>query len=320
MTTIESLKQQISEADDQLAGYRKKLDGPESFAYELSIRSIEYRLSQLQTELQSAYVKRESELLQIRLKGKRVDFGQIPLGMLAALSGKLSDAIHASSAYLKRGVSIKGRKFPDYVVKPLDLRLVGIEQGSTRLLISGKHSPDLFGQSMLASSLESIFELIGSGDESELASAVDTIGIKGTEYVRDFLKTLTAEEIAIEMKWNSPSARPITWSANRPEIRRLVKKLEHIEHQKRTIEFYGVLVGLSQKGNFELLSQDGGEYEGKYPQDIYKTVRRFRIGDKVWARVQENTYTTEATGVKRKKYNLETLRKPEEHERLYSKK
>lgn len=319
MSSIPDIEKQINEATELLNTYKSKLEGPEGFAYEMNVISMEYQISQLQSELSLEYAKREKELLQLRLTGELVKNGQIPLILLSQVAGKLSDAIHAVSAYIKNGTNVNGRQFPVTVIRDLDLRLVGIGEGSTKIFISGKHSPDLFGKSLINESFDGIFDLIRQNDPELIYEAVDVVGIKGAEHIKNFLKELNRADVELELNWTTPKRRARSWRGNKIKIRKLVGRLERIEHHKKSLEIYGELTGVSRKGKFEILSEDGDEYEGRYPLKIYETVRRFRMGDRVWARINVNTYTNQATRRSKIKYLLDTMLFPEEREKTRTK-
>ena len=88
-------------------------------------------------------------------------------------------------------------------IRHLDLRLAGLETGSTELVILGNTAPDLSSVSALESALREVFDLLDSGVE-RFADRVHAIGINAGKPMASFLTRLEFAHIAANLEWKAP--------------------------------------------------------------------------------------------------------------------
>ncbi|MBI5190352.1 MAG: hypothetical protein HZA22_06730 [Nitrospirae bacterium] len=304
MNIIEKLNNQIVAANDMLARYETVLDKePKNIAYQLSAISVKSHISELQHQLQREKILREKEVLEIRLKGVTAN-GSIPLSVLSELSLYLSDALQATSQKVKTGLDAKRRILKD-IVNTLDLRLAGLATGSTRLIITGNSSPDLFGQSLLESSLENTFALLESRSAEELTEGVSKVGIRSANKFNKFLKTISDSGYEVDISWVSPTKHEYDWKASMDDIRSLSNSLDSITmSQNEIFEFKGKLVMASLKGAFEIETDAEETIKGKFPTQLTEYVKKLHIGDKCNGMIEKETITNRTTGLEKVYYTL----------------
>lgn len=300
MSSIERLTKQIATARSLLR--ERETDASADFMSRLGAENLRAHVDDLQAQLRTAKKARAVEILEVRLLGRVAKAGTIPLYLLSELASKLADSIHATSQKLKSGKRV--RRISPTVVDQLDLRLADLAPGSTRLFISGNIEPDLFGESLLETSLESLFELFEASDEDALARMVSTVGIRSARGIREFLTTLKGAELDVEFSWRTGENRIHSWHGDYQAISRMSRRLgafKMIEPSYITVR--GSVVALSARGKFEI-DADGKLYAGSFPADLLSQVVNLHIGEEVSATIEQTVIINTVTHVEKASYTL----------------
>ncbi len=272
------------------------------FLGQLSSQSLRAHVQDLQRQLREAKKERAVEVLQVRLLGKIARDGTIPLYLLSHLSTKIADALHAASQKMKNGRRVQ--RISPNIVELLNLRLADLAPGSTRLYITGDVAPDLFGYSLLESSLEEVFRLFRAEDETELASSVSVVGIRSARDIRDFLTTVKSAELELELSWSAADARIRSWTGTYDSISKLSRSLGNFKVVEPTqMRIAGEVVTLSSRGRFEIFA-DGKMYAGTFPSDILPQVAGIHIGEQVSAVLERTVVINTVTGVQKDTFAL----------------
>lgn len=301
MSTIARLETKVDRFQQLLNEEQQQHPEPD-FAAQLQMSSLQGQLQQFQRELREAKAERKREVVEVRFMRDDL-FGQLRLKTLGVVAQNLADALHAAAHYIR---SSKGRggRIPEEIVSTLDLQMVGLRSGSSRLVVSGELSPNLFGESLLQKSLLNTFELFESEDPDAITDAVSALGVRSMRRLRDLLDEVVEKGFEMELKWNTPSNEQKTWHGNRRTIQRLrdtLKDFETTEPETLTVE--GTLYSISLSGRFTIAS--GEEvYKGRFPDELDRRIREFRIGQEVKAQLNALTYVNEAMNVERVKYTL----------------
>lgn len=317
MTHIERLERKIDETEGYLADKEAKLAAdPGNFAQEMSLSSLEDQLEQLQRELRQAKEEREKEIVDLAFRGKGADWGSMRLHMLGPLMTAFSSVVHHSCYFQRHKKALSSGPMPADILEEADLRMAGLEDGSSKVVVTGKLSPNLFGNSLLEDALEDLFAVLRADSEEKLTEAVSDVGIQSVNHLQTFLEELDRYDLELEMWWDTPRQRERRWDGSRRRISKLRDSLGHLRVDEQTLEVEGTLVSISRRGRVEIEVDAGDVLSCSFPDKMLKTVRRFHIEDRVWSRVVESTTRNMATGRERQSYRLERLRYPEEHAKV----
>lgn len=303
MSVIGKLNARL-EAASLMVRQREETAGT-SFMARLATQSLRAHVEELQAQVQVAKKERAVEIVQVRLMGELAQAGSIPLYLLANLSQQFADAIHAASQKLKSGRRV--RRISPNIIELLNLRLADLAPGSTRLFISGNLAPDLFGFSLFETSLEETFQLLQTTDDVELADAVSTIGIRSAKEIRNFLNTIKAADLEVEISWNAGDSRSRRWTGTYESLSRLSRSLGQFRVVEPTVvSIVGEVVTVSSRGRFEILS-GGKMYGGTFSADLLTQVAGIRIGDEAHAVVERSTVINTVTDFEKTTYQLTSI-------------
>jgi hypothetical protein len=173
-----------------------------------------------------------------------------------------------------------GKKRFDICRNTIDLRLEGVGKGSTIFYLSGKVSPDLFGNSTIQNVLEDTFSLLNSQSVDEITDKISGVGHKSIKHISKFLGFLTSDKLEISINWLSPRDIEYKWSGSKDNIKTLYNTLNKIVISfPEEISFVGELITISSKGKFEILTTDNHRLFGTFSSDLLSSMKQFHIGD-----------------------------------------
>ena len=306
---IERIEGKMSEVNSMLSSYRDRLkNNKDDFSTEMAIKSLEYHLEELQTQLYQEKLFREKEIVEIRLKGFKADQGTIPLSVLSDIATYLSKSLHSLAYRIKKGVDPYGR-IPAEIVETMNLRLAGLAYGSTRLYFSGNLNPNLFGHSLIEDSLEKTFKVFSSHSPRELTDSVSDIGTKSAKNINGLLKALEKNGLEADLTWIDPKEKTHTWHGSSDSIHEMLNAFDNIISTKtETINVDGELIMLSKKGRFEIQTPGKVTYRGQFPIDIIENVRMVRIGSRAEAEIIKETVFNKITEYEKTVYVLNALK------------
>ena len=135
-----------------------------SFAHELAATSLSSHIEDLRQLSLSLSEAPEIELLDLRLIANNLKDGSMPLKLLTGLCNELRTTVGFAAIRLIKG-GLGRKRIPKYVNDELDLRLAGIQQGSSRLLITASANRDLLDDGLNKNTLERIFSVLDSNGE-----------------------------------------------------------------------------------------------------------------------------------------------------------
>lgn len=303
METIKTLEAEIAEVSGLIDDFEPPPNLPETLG-NLPLAGLRRRLSELQEHLREEKARRDKEVLDVSLSSDPTEAGSIPLGLLGSIGNHLAKALHQTSRFIERGTT--GGAVPEEITQRLDLRLAGLRQGSTRLLITGNTAPDLFGRSLLEETLSNAFELLNAASTDELTDAVAAVGEPGTNAFRELMKDLAGAGCSVEFDWNAPSGKRYRWKGDPDHVQQLAGSLEGFKQEPpETLEIHGETVTLSSKGRFEIRADSGESYPGTIEsEDVLKQVEALHIKQSVTAKVRAAKIRNRITGAERITYRL----------------
>ncbi len=275
----------------------------------LSLKNLEKHRDELEKELRIANLNRFKEVITLRFKGDKAQYGTLPLGIAGGLTKSFSNAVFETSKYLKFGIK-EGQEIENIIHETIDLRLEDIAPGSTILRISGKTSPDSFGNSLIQRVFTNMFNLFKCESYHDISGIISNLGTNSIKYYIDFFGEMNNSNLEIEINWNSPENQSMYWKGTKDKIIRLHNALNQIDiREAETIDFEGKLVSISSKGLFELATGDNGHIKGKFPSDLLSAMRNFHIDDECKGKLSKQTFFNSHTQKEKAEYTLEHISK-----------
>ncbi len=301
---IESVNLLITEARTSLK------ESPDDFSSKLRLKSLEYHLEEIQTQLRHEKLLRDREVVEFRLKGTLADSGAIPLDVLANIAQHLSGSIHSLAYRLKKGFDPKS-SIPKEVLRTLNLQLAGMGYGSTKLYLSATLNPNLFGYSLIEDSLEKTFQVFKAQSPQDLTDSVSEIGPRSAGNLNRLLKTLSRNNLEAEISWVDPQEKKHEWDGSSEKILQIANTLDTvISTHKESMVVFGEVMMLHKKGRFEIRSADNDmTYRGHFPIDIVEKITKIRVGQFAVAHIEIGITTNKATGYEKTSYTLMSLEK-----------
>lgn len=310
-TIIQKITGKIEEVTALISSRRESsIEESLDFSSELELKSLEYHLEELQTQLRHEKILRDREVIELRLRGTLADRGAIPLDILSNIAKHLSGSLHSLAYRLKKGFDPKS-KIPIDVIRTLNLQLAGMGYGSTRLYLSATSNPNLFGYSLIEDSLEKTFKVFSSQSPQELTDSVSEIGARSASNVNRLLKTLARYDLEAELSWTDSQEINYKWEGTYESILTIANTLDSvINTYKESINIFGEVMMLHKKGRFELRATDNNiTYRGQFPVDVVEEITKIRVGEFAIGEIEIETTTNQTTGYEKTTYTLMTLRK-----------
>lgn len=308
MSSINNLTENIQRVSNLIDSYSVLLqEKPNDLALSLSIGGLENQLRDLQFRLQKENEDRFKEVIELRLIGNSARSGSIPLMMLGEITSPFGSAIINASKFIQYGTD-KGKAIDNVVKSTIDLRLEGVGIGSTILYISGKTSPDLFGNSLLQTSIKESYNFLESQTPEELFNKIPTIGIKSVKNFATFFKTLAKEDLELDLGWESPLDRRFEWKADHNRITGLYQTLNKITVADPELKhFRGEIIAMSSRGKIEIFTFDNERIVASFPLELIAKVKSLHLGDKCKGSLLKSTYYNESTGMEKSDFTLNDI-------------
>ena len=304
MNQIAWLKNNIAEVEQLLAADQEAVRAnPGSFSAGLSLKSTQDRLADLRKQLQLETDKREKEVVNFRVMGEEMSRGTIPLDILSKLAQTISESVYSTAYRLLKGRDPHSA-IPKKILKTIDLRLAGLEFGSTRLLITSETRANLYGQSLAEDALDAVFSVVSAKTDEEMTDAVAIAGLRASKSISRMCNVLLKHNAQVEMRWNTPAGVDRLFEGTSNRLQKLSLSLaEHTDAPIETIEVTGTMAMAHIRGNFEIESGDK-RYRGKYPESLFAKVQSVPIGTKVLATIEKETIENRTTGYLKEVYTL----------------
>lgn len=305
MASIRKITENITELSKVLESYNLLLTSDSSnFGLKLTIENIENQINELRQNLYHENLKREKEIVKLRLKGDIAQDGTFPLSRVGGITDSFSQAIFQTSKYFQFGKK-GGKKIETIISQTIDLRLEGLGRGSTIFYLSAKTSPDLFGESVIQHSLENTFELLNSENPDELIDNISDVGPNSIKYFSNFFEELNNDKLEIEMSWHTPNETLNIWQGTREKILSLYNTLNSITlSQPEEVDFEGEIVTLSLKGKFEIYTIERQMIHGTFPNSMIEYMKQFHIGQICQGKMMKTSIFNQASKKEKYEYSL----------------
>lgn len=308
MASIKKITDNISQLSTVVEEYSITLSkDPQNFSLKITIDNLQSQIDDLQNQLYQENLKREKEIVQLRFKGKVARFGTFPLSLVGGLTNSFSNAIFNTSKYFQFG-NKGGIKIDNIINETIDLRLEKIGRGSTIFYLSAKTSPDLFGISVIQSSLDNVFDLLNSQSPEQIIDNISIVGSRSIKYYSDFFEELTKDDLELDLTWHTPNETVKKWEGTKEKILSLYNTLNSIKlSEPEEIKFEGEIITLSLKGRFEIFSTDKQRFYGTFPNELMEQIKQLHVGDFCEGTILKTIIFNAATGKEKFEYILRDI-------------
>jgi hypothetical protein len=304
--TIAWLEGKITQAHGFLERDRARLhEMPDDFAAQLSARSWETHVADLQQDLRQRKEALRRELVEIRLFGTQVDNGSIPLRLLGKIAQHVNALVGAAAYHIRYGVN-PARGIDEGMANELDLRLSGLAFGSSRLLVSGNISPDTTGESLLDTSLQQVFNLINAETLEQMHELVPVIGTRAVKETDALLSALEGHYVGASMTWSAPNDREYQWGGTLQAVRTTRERLAQVsQRDPESVVLRGTVRALTDTGRIAIKVADEPRLvRVRYPSDLYTAVQQMTLGAFVELSAMKHSFVDELTGEQQSRYVL----------------
>lgn len=308
MPSIKKIQESLQELSAFVGEYASLLKAePTNFSHKLTIQSLESQISELQHQLYLENLKREKEIVQLRLKGHLARFGTFPLSLVGGLTNSFSNAVFNTSKYFQFG-NKGGAKIDQIINESIDLRLEGLGRGSTIFYLSAKTSPDLFGNSVIQNSLDNVFELLNSENSEQIIENISVVGSRSIKYYSNFFEELNKDDLELDLTWHTPNETLKNWNGTKEKVLSLYNTLNSIKlSEPEEISFEGEIITLSLKGRFEIFSVDKERFYGSFPNEMTALIKQLHVGDFCRGTILKTVLYNPATGKEKHEYSLQDI-------------
>lgn len=306
MATISNLQENIIYLQSQIEDLSSVLSNePQNFAVKIQIDNYKSEITNLQSYLYTENLKRNKEIIALRLIGNIAKNGTFPLGSVGGITNSFSNALYKTSQFLQFGKK-GGKKIEALMKNSLDIRLEGLGIGSTIFYVSAKTSPDIFGNSIVQNSLENTFELFSSNDESELMDNIEKVGTKNSKYFSAFLEELIQDNLEVEIIWESPNYETKKWYGTSEKISMFYNTFKSIEIlEPQTLSLESEIITLSLKNKIEVYDRiNNHSYIVKYPNSFVPIIKELHVGEVCNVIIKKTTIINTLSQKEKFEYNL----------------
>jgi hypothetical protein len=222
------------------------------------------------------------EHVELRLVASKFSDGSAPLDLISRLSDNIMHIVGYAALRLIRGGSSK-KRIPRRLYQDLDLRLLGLLPGSSRMVISANSNRDIFDDGIAKGSLERIFRLlVTNGEGDEFLQSVTDLGPQSSIWLRRLLDLIIGENSELEMLWRYRGDVIFNWRANQRILPRLSTALASTEVSVvDDVLIMGNVELLSKRERIHLLSNDGDRYKILYPKHLLSAVSELHLDQAV---------------------------------------
>lgn len=254
----------------------------ESFAHALALKSLDSHLDELKALDVDYSPSPAIEVLDFSVESPGLEPGAIPLGMLGMAASEIRRMIGYAALRLSEG-GLKRSRVPAHLYSELNLRLVGLYQGSSRMVVAADSSRDLFDESIAKNAIARIFGVLTSNGEGEaFLEAVSELGVASARQLRNFLHLLKDTDSEIAITWKYQGEVIDRWDGSYKAIASVVTALDLAELvEKQDVDISGVVELLSKRQRIDLRLPSGSILRIVYPKSLLGVVSKLRLDQNV---------------------------------------
>ncbi|MDR0913332.1 MAG: hypothetical protein LBM96_12165 [Methanobrevibacter sp.] len=198
--SVKTIQKELNEVDSILLKLNESLvKFPDDIGLKLELSSFQSRQKYLIDELSHAQSKENISSTIMKIKGKDVGYGEMPVEKMGQIFMGIQPLVSALSVETEIN---KNAQIPEDILNSTELTVSAISAGSVNVLLKNKY-PNYFNEDSDNVPIEKAFknlgDLINCGDDyNKLQKKVENMNDKAVIYYRNFLNTLNKTETSIE--------------------------------------------------------------------------------------------------------------------------
>ena len=307
MYSIARIEQLIRSAREVLAEQEAALLEKSGSAYrQMLVESSRAQVDEFTRQLVDEKAKRDLEVIEIRLIGEKAQHGPLPLHILSELTDSFEEILVQAGRFLLYGS--QGQHPIQEIRNLMDVRLKRVASGSTRLFVTAKTNPDLFGHSLAEDSLAHTFGLLNAETATDLSEQVASLGSKSVRGVTRFLRALTESQLQAHVDWQTPVDATINWTGTLDRIGLLQHSLANISQEEpKEVSFDGevLMESIRGYGKFEIRDcKTGKVYKGFAPKPVLPSLLALHVGEGCKGTLLETVVENQASTEQKRVYEL----------------
>ena len=279
---------------------------PDSLFRRMLVETAKGQVEEMTAQLVTKKEERGMELVELRLVGEKAHFGSLPMYLVGQLASAFEEMLVQVGRFIKHGS--QGENSVDTIRSLMDVRLNRLASGSTRLFITAKTNPDLFGTSLAEESLVRTFNLLTVEHSGQLTETAAEFGQAGVKSMSRFLKTLAESDLTASLNWQTPFDTTLRWEGNANCITSLQQSLTNlIEDEPIEIKFTGEIrtESIRGQGQFGIRDHSNGKtYSGTVSPEVLPSLLALNVGRHCRAVVRQITLRNKTTGQQKASYEL----------------
>ena len=272
--------------------------------------SPDVRLSiSIPEEISSLPSRERAHMLSIRIQGDPLDqTGRVGAKIVGQVIGHVQRLIDAIGQAKSGNPTIRG-SIPDSILEQTRLDPVSTYSGSFGIRLETNQDDDLFGESLVRSSLEGLFDLLDVGYESsELTSQLTELKARVAKNYGDFLSTIETSLDAASLTWSQPGkVKSRQVHITHESARNIIAQIENVSSQVQdNLILQGIFIGGNTRTmRFEIQASDTEEsFVGSIDREAFSDVDHFPLRAPCEATLQPHLEINEATGEEKTTYSL----------------
>jgi hypothetical protein len=275
---MRGLVRRLSELDVALtAAQHIRAQHPNSFSAELSLDSLTHLQRRLEAERIELVRHRARERLEVSLSGSSYSDHSAGVGELGVFLIRLQKLYSSIAQAITTGPRRRG-PISHEIRDATAMRFADVFPSSFGMEIFIRPRFDVFGESTAASTLQTLFTLLGATrQEHEISRLSAELGQRAVTHLRHVLDDLSRHHAGFSLKWTDMSGTNFAWDANNEQIAGLQKNVSRFR-TKHSVEITipAFLVGASLlRDRFELYDTNRDIIEGKLARDVKFKLREY---------------------------------------------
>jgi hypothetical protein len=237
------------------------------------------------------------EILDLRVSGSRFTFGTIPLEVLSDFAAELRRVFGYTCLRIVEGGLKRKRVSPD-LYSTLNLRLPGLETGSSRLIIAADSNVELFSGSLASDAIDRIISVFAANeDHHNFLQAITEMGPLAARRLKQLISGMVALDVSLDITWISQGSILGEVSSNRNRLASLAQELNTttVQESERTIED-GIVEMLSANRRLRIRRDDGVLLRISYPRKLLDEISGLRLGQRIRTEILQTVARYQYTG------------------------
>lgn len=273
---------------------------PGSFAYRLSLQSLNAQREELERQLGEVLHYRVKEVIGLSLRGTAFYDNTANISDLAHILSRVQDLFSGVLQAISTGPTERG-PLPSRILELSNLRLSSVYPSSFGMSFEVKTVVDMFGHSDVLDALDVVFSLLqAEHNKDKLIDFAGHLGRRAIRRYRNLVEILIETEASAQVQWDDPFGQPHKWQGSTDNFILLAHVLGSLRSETKSVESVpGWLLGASLLRNtFEFVTDKDVLIRGRIARDSRDRVREY-FGKACVIEFQTTIVSDEITGTVR---------------------